>query len=1311
MSHLHLPKCHFAIIILSLIVCRTALADEPTTTKSTAAQNTASSDDATLKAQDKFFHAKVLPLLQARCFECHDRATDQAPTEELGGGLLLSSRKAMLVGGDTGPAIVPGDPNDSLLIQAVRYDGYEMPPRSKMPAAEIQILEKWVAEGAYFPKNLDTAPEFKVSEFPLDQRAEDHWAWHFQPESIAVPTTDDNWSTTNIDRYVYKALSEQGLGPAADADRATLIRRLTFGITGLPPSIAEIDAFTQDARPVQQAMEDVTDRLLSSSAFGEHWGRHWLDLVRYADTLGHEFDYPLHDAWKYRDYVIRAINQDVPYDQFVKEHLAGDLLTNPRTNPKQLYNESITGTGFWFLHENKHGPVDVRAEEAAIIDNQIDVFSKTFLGMTLACARCHDHKFDAISTADYYAMAGYLQSSRRQAAWLDPDQKIKQQLSQLAETKSRAIRKLEQIATAKATATSTATYLAAAVQALNANASSPVQRIQKDQQSKQAKSPDIVFANFENTSYTDLQSGSWTATGDAFAKGSTAGPGGPSQKLKGLQGQRSANTFLGTDKVTGTLTSAPFKITNPAISFLIAGGTLAENVGFHLLIDGEVILSAAGIRSDQLQRRTWLVEDFIGKTAQLQISDQSKGGWGHIVVDDVRFDHSAADLPLVRNLKQLATHFRLDPKLLRKWVRQLHSADFKNKPNSLKTAIAFAQSCVKNPLDQAISKFNKAKLPDSKWEQELTERATIVADFSDGLPTGWRTSGQSFSHESGFEGTLWRGGNPIFEDGCLSSANLSVNQRGSLFSPTFTLDGDQVLIQIAGKTAGLRLVIDGYIMHEFTPLLFSGTKVDVNTDGEFQWVALAGDTSRYQGHKAHLEIRDDNNGWFAIRQIVMPKPSKAKAVTQLLKKQPEFPTASTKARSSFVDSSEANLVSLIKSLIPQSKFAARVQQSWLKEQRLLSTEDHLQVEQAFASWKQQASKVTAPLKVMAMMDGSPENERIFIRGNHKSLGDEVPRNILTALRRNAATPQDRSATGSTDDFMTGSGRLQLAMQIVDRKNPLTSRVAVNRIWHHLFGRGLVSTTDNFGVMGAKPSHPELLDYLAVKFMDEGWSTKSIIKHMVLSRTYRLRSQSSGQTKQADPTNRYWHRANIRRLPAEAIRDSMLSVAGELKNHQFGSPVPIHLSNFMQGRGRPRTNGPLDGQGRRSIYLKINRNFLSPMMTAFDSPTPFTTIGRRNISNVPAQALILLNNEFVTEMSKRWAAKLMAEQTTTTQKLTKAWQQLYGFEPTAAELSPLLQYAAENASNEANGAEPENETEVIADLLHALFNGKQFLYLR
>lgn len=326
MSWQLLPTRLAIFLAICLAASSNAISDEP---------GPISEGTAKEKAQQKFFQTKVLPLLQARCFECHDRSEQVIEIEELGGALLLSSRKAMLVGGDTGPAIVPGNPDESLLIQAIRYDGYEMPPRSKMPAQEIRILEKWVEDGAYFPKDLDSAPEFSVNEFPLDQRAEDHWAWHFHPEKVKVPDIENNWASSDIDRFILLSLLKHDLEPAADADRATLIRRLNFDITGLPPTISEIEAFTKDPHSTQDAVATVVDRLLASPAFGEHWGRHWLDLVRYADTLGHEFDYPLHDAWKYRDYVIRSFNEDVPYDQFVKEHLAGDLLANPRRHTQQ----------------------------------------------------------------------------------------------------------------------------------------------------------------------------------------------------------------------------------------------------------------------------------------------------------------------------------------------------------------------------------------------------------------------------------------------------------------------------------------------------------------------------------------------------------------------------------------------------------------------------------------------------------------------------------------------------------------------------------------------------------------------------------------------------------------------------------------------------------------------------------------------------------------------------------------------------------------------------------------------------------------
>ena len=234
----------------------------------------------------------------------------------------------------------------------------------------------------------------------------------------------------------------------------------------------------------------------------------------------------------------------------------------------------------------------------------------------------------------------------------------------------------------------------------------------------------------------------------------------------------------------------------------------------------------------------------------------------------------------------------------------------------------------------------------------------------------------------------------------------------------------------------------------------------------------------------------------------------------------------------------------------------------------------------------------------AMLDGNGVDERMFIRGNPRNLGEPTPRRFLEALNGG------KSLAGS------GSGRLELARQVTDPAlNPLIGRVIVNRVWHHLFGRGIVTSVDNFGVLGDKPTHPELLDWLADDFVRHGWSIKQLIRSLVLSNTYRMASNGDATAETADPQNRLWHRADIRRLEGEAIRDSIMSVAGSLESKMFGPPVPIFLTPFMEGRGRPARSGPLDGAGRRSIYLEVRRNFLDPLLTTFDQPAPGNTVGR------------------------------------------------------------------------------------------------------
>ena len=333
----------------------------------------------------------------------------------------------------------------------------------------------------------------------------------------------------------------------------------------------------------------------------------------------------------------------------------------------------------------------------------------------------------------------------------------------------------------------------------------------------------------------------------------------------------------------------------------------------------------------------------------------------------------------------------------------------------------------------------------------------------------------------------------------------------------------------------------------------------------------------------------------------------------------------------------------------------------------------------------------------AIWEGTGFDENVFIRGSPKGPGERVPRRFLEAL----------SGTGPITAG-PGSGRLELARMMTDpAKNPFIARVAVNRVWHHLFGRGLVGSVDNFGVLGEAPSHPELLDYLSDQFVRDGWSVKRLVRALVLSSTYRMASFADAQADQADPQNLLLHRMRLRRLEGEAIRDSMLAVSGRLDRTEFGPSVPVHLTPFLEGRGRPGQSGPLDGAGRRSIYQSVYRNFLNPFLLAFDTPIPFSTVGRRQVSNVPAQALILMNDPFVHEQANVWARAILAKPGTTDERIRGMYVAAFGRPPSAEEAGACAGFVQQQAGR--YGATP-NDVKPWADLAHTLFNAKDFIYL-
>jgi hypothetical protein len=334
--------------------------------------------------------------------------------------------------------------------------------------------------------------------------------------------------------------------------------------------------------------------------------------------------------------------------------------------------------------------------------------------------------------------------------------------------------------------------------------------------------------------------------------------------------------------------------------------------------------------------------------------------------------------------------------------------------------------------------------------------------------------------------------------------------------------------------------------------------------------------------------------------------------------------------------------------------------------------------------------------VPVMLEGSGRNEKLFVRGSHKNLGVEVPRQYLSALvAKNLPKP-------------SGTGRLELAREIANSKNPLTARVYANRIWHHLFGRGIVPSTDNFGVLGEKPSHPELLDWLAGRLVEQKWSTKKLIREVMLSKTYQMSSKPSdaiAETK--DPTNVLLHRMSVRRMQGEVIRDAVLAVAGRLDKKMYGPPVAVHLTTFMEGRGRPGRSGPVDGAGRRTIYQEVRRNFLSPMNMAFDAPIPHSSVGRRSSSNVPAQALIMMNDPFVVEQSRVWAKRIVGTGKDDVERVNIAYQLAFGRLPDQQEA--LASSAFLVAQAKVHGEVQPGE-KAWSDLCHGLFNVKEFVFL-
>lgn len=1001
----------------------------------------------------------------------------------------------------------------------------------------------------------------KAEELDVQKRKAAHWAWQPIRKINPPPVQRTEWPKDAIDSFIAAKLEGNGLNPAGPADRQTWIRRLYFDLIGLPPTPEEVRSFLADESP--RAIERVVDRLLASPQFGERWGRHWLDLVRYAETRGHEFDHNIPNAYHYRDYVIRALNLDLPYDQFVVEHIAGDLLETPRLNETDGFNESILATGFWYLGEWVHSPVDIRQDELDRFENMIDVYSKTFLGMTLACARCHDHKFDAIRQSDYYAMAGYLQSSSYRQVRFDS----------MVQNR-RLARKLEEL---------------------------------RDQ--TRARLTQQMLAD----------------------------------RTKVLQ------------RLAQYLLEARADLLNGQPSALPAGGTATI---------------ATGLDADLVQK------------------------WAKHII-------KAASQPE-------------DP--LHLWALMCQDGD---------------KQAQQRRLNKLLEQWQKAQ---QRVDRSLSGTTTII-DYAAAGPNEWLPDGEGFGNGPQRAGQIllepceaarptvslyaaarrdpfWNGLKVADETQREAGALKQWVRAGqTLRTPTFRLNSPNVYYLVRGSGLAYA-VVDSHRLIQ-GPLHGELLKQWSVSGDEPQWVCH--ELAAYQGHGAHIEFTPVDAGHSEILMVVQ-----GGSAPPLLQEQPnhhllQIAASAPQSSPEEIASSYQKLFQAAMSLASTAREDSRHQRDSAELARFLVERHDLfcldpansrqAVDAIIADYdhsrrlladQAQADSRTA----VAMWDGTAEDEFLLIRGDYRMPAQRVPRGLMEAIEPH------QSASDS------GSGRLQLARQVVETSNPLTSRVIVNRIWHHLFGRGLAASVDNLGELGEQPSHPDLLDYLAAEFMSDGWSVKRLVRRLVLTRTYQMSTAGVTSNQLKDPQNHWLHCMPMRRLQAETIRDCLLALSVRLDRTMYGPSIPIHLTDFQQGRGRPEEDGPLDGAGRRSIYLNVRRNFLSPMMLAFDAPIPFTTIGQRHVSNVPAQALILMNDPFVAQQAELWAQRLIASHPCTQERIERLYWESFSRPPRPDELKAVQGFLNDHAADSGAGAADKlAEQRLWANLCHVLLNTKELIYLQ
>ncbi len=1097
------------------------------------------------------FNRDVRPILSDRCFKCHGFDASARKAE-----LRLDTWDGLTAAHDGRRAVLPGDPDASELIRRVESADatHVMPPLDsdlELSPDERARLRRWIAEGAPFER---------------------HWGF-VSPQRPAVPDVDGGgaWPRNEIDRFILVELRANDLEPSPAADRETLIRRATLDLTGLPPSPEETDAFVGDS--AADAFERLVDRLLQSPAYGERMAMMWLDAARYADTNGFHHD-NVRTIWPYRDWVIRAFQENLPYDRFVIEQLAGDLL------PDATIDQRVA-TAFCRMHNinDEGGALDEEYRVEAVAD-RIETIATTFMGLTFTCARCHDHKYDPITQEDYYSLFAYFDSVDERGVYPNDFEQARAYPARVAYRPGDLDRRTD---AARGALEDARDDLAAAEPGIAAELSIWEQTFRDEL--------GVRWVDAELTEAAAASGASAVAQDD------------DSIRFEGPAPNQDVYTFVlrtGATDLRLLRVDALADSTHPNRSV-----GRAEN--------GNAVVSAiraeATSLADPEQTRTvdwaWAWADHEQPNGDFDVMNAARGdGDGWALQGHVRAENRTA-------LLLAEDSFGFDG-----GTEVRVTVECKSR---------YARHVIGRPR---VSLAATARSP--------IERFPVV-------PTDWWQAGP-------FTG----GGFDALYDHEFGPESVFAIDRDHRF-------GDVPWVHRPDLVDGVPLALEGeraafYFARVLRTPVPCGLTLSLGSDDAIR-VFLNGD--EVLGDKALRGVAPDQN-----QVTISLRPGENVLVLKIVN---DGGPAGVYHRAAAPPGSPDPLAPL--ALIPPQRRDATTERRFVDEfgRRQSPTYARLAGEvERLAAALAALENEAIPVLVMSELP-QPTKTHVLTRGRY-----DAPDEARPVERRPPALIELGLPDGAPND------RLGFARWLVRPDHPLTARVHVNRLWQMIFGAGIVKTSEDFGRQADWPSHPELLDWLAVEFVESGFDQKALLRRILTSATYRQSSRTSPASRTIDPDNRRLSHFPRRRVPAEVIRDQALFVSGLLVDRIGGPSVkpyqPLGLWREVSIGGSSNTQvfEPDDGEAlyRRSLYTFWKRTSPNPQMTTFDSPSREYCVVRRGVTNTPLQALVLWNDVQFVEAARALAQRTLAEADGTDARAERLFRRATGRRPNALELERL-----------------------------------------